>query len=285
MVDFADYDQVRHKSIFTEFEFSRAIMELFDTHAHLSYSPLIEVVDQVVAKAGENGVTRIAAIGTDLKSSLTCVELAERFEGVFASVGIHPTSGHHATVGQWQEITALLDHPKVIALGETGLDCYWDDCPLDIQQQWFATHIRTSHKSGKPLVVHLRESESEIIEAFEQQHDGGRINGIMHSYAGSVEAAHRFLEYGMYISFAGMVTFKNAQAIRNVASQVPLDRMLVETDSPYLTPHPHRGKKPNTPEMVVHTASCLANLLDIAPEEFARQTTENALRVFQLESD
>ena len=225
----------------------------------------------------------MTAIGTDLKSSLSCVKLAEQFDGVFASVGIHPTGAHQATTGQWNEIVDLLDNPNVVALGETGLDCYWDDCPLEIQQPWFATHIRKSHECGKPLVVHQRESEAEILQSFEQNHDSGQINGIMHSFTGTLKTAQRCLDYGMYISFAGMVTFKNAQSIRDVATQIPLDRILVETDSPYLTPHPHRGKKPNKPEMVVHTAQCLAELLGIPIEEFASTTTQNANRVFKLE--
>ena len=258
-------------------------MKLFDTHAHLSYPPLIDEAQQIVNSAIQAGVTRMTAIGTDLKSSLSCVKLAEQFDGVFASVGIHPTGAHQATTGQWNEIVDLLDNPNVVALGETGLDCYWDDCPLEIQQPWFATHIRKSHECGKPLVVHQRESEAEILQSFEQNHDSGQINGIMHSFTGTLETAQRCLDYGMYISFAGMVTFKNAQSIRDVATQVPLDRILVETDSPYLTPHPHRGKKPNKPEMVVHTAQCLAELLGIPIEEFASTTTQNANRVFKLE--
>lgn len=260
-------------------------MQLFDTHAHLSYEPLSGKAQQIVSEASAAGVTRIVAIGTDLRSSLQCVELADKFDGVYASVGIHPTGCHQATVGQWNEIVALLEHPKVVALGETGLDCYWDDCPLPIQEQWFATHIQQSHESGKPLVVHLRDSETEILSSFEQHHNDGRIHGIMHSFTGSWSTAEKCLEYGMYISFAGMLTFKNAQAIRDVAAQVPVDRLLVETDSPYLTPAPHRGKKPNQPKMVVHTAQCLAEVLDLSLEEFAEKTTQNAIRVFGLAAE
>ena len=257
-------------------------MQLFDTHAHLSYEPLASSAEEVIRDAKASGVTQIAAIGTDLRSSLQCVEIAEKFEGVVASAGIHPTVGHQSTPGQWLEIVELLNHPKVVALGETGLDCYWDDCPLEIQQDWFTQHIQTSHETGKPLVVHLRESESEILNAFEHHHDSGQINGIMHSYTGSWAAAEICLDYGMYISFAGMATFKNAQSIRDVAGQVPLDRILVETDSPYLTPHPHRGKKPNKPEMVVHTAGVLAELFEMSLTDFANATTANAERVFRL---
>ena len=259
-------------------------IQLFDTHAHLSYDPLAAMAEQVVRDAVAMGVTRITAIGTDLRSSLQCIDLAERFEGVYASAGVHPTGCHKATRGQWQEIIALLEHPKVVALGETGLDCYWDDCPLSIQQEWFALHIQQSHESGMPLVVHLRDSENEILSSFEQHHSNGKVNGIMHSFTGSWATAEKCLDYGMYISFAGMLTFKNAQAIRDVAAQVPIDRMLVETDSPYLTPVPHRGKKPNEPKRVIHTAECLAEVVGMTIEDFAQQTTANALRVFGLDA-
>lgn len=257
-------------------------VHLFDTHAHLSYEPLANMAENVVSEATAAGVTRITAIGTDLRSSLQCIQLAERFDGVFASVGIHPNGCHQATIGQWREIEALLTHPKVVALGETGIDCYWDDSPISIQQHWFATHIHKSHESGKPLVVHLRDSENEILSSFEQHHDGGRINGIMHSFTGKWSTAERCLDYGMYISFAGMLTFKNAQAVRDVAAKIPVDRLLVETDAPYLTPAPHRGKKPNQPKMVVHTAECLATVLGLTLDDVAAVTTENAMRVFGL---
>lgn len=257
-------------------------MKLFDTHAHLNDPQLIDRETEVIQAADAAGVTQIVAIGTDLKSSLQCVQIAERRPSVYAAVGIHPNSCHLATRGQWIEIKSLLDHSKVVAIGETGLDCYWDDCPLQTQQTWFAMHIELSHATGKPLVIHMRDSEHEILAALNDHQKEGRINGIMHSFTGTWETAQKCLEYGMYISFAGMVTFKNAASLREIAKRVPLDRILVETDSPYLTPHPHRGKRPNQPEMVAHTASCLADVCGIEIEEFAKLTTDNANRVFQI---
>lgn len=258
-------------------------LRLFDTHAHLNDPTLEAMGDQLYRQMADNGVHFATAIGIDLHSSLQCLEIAESNNAVFAAVGVHPCSAHQANDFHWQEILELYDRPKVVAVGETGLDCYWDDCPLDIQKEWFGKQIKTSHETGKPLVVHMRESEQEVLEQFKATNDGGRINGIMHSFTGSWEAAETCLDYGMYISFAGMVTFKNAQAIRDVAVQVPNDRILIETDSPYLTPHPHRGKRPNHPALVRHVAECLAELKGMSLEEFGLLTTNNAKRVFQIE--
>ena len=257
-------------------------LNLFDTHAHLDSPSLLELGEELFGEAQAVGVNYINAIGTDLESSRRCVEIAESNHGVFATVGVHPTACHLAELAHWDEIRELAGRESVIGLGETGLDCYWDDCPLEIQQQWFPKHIKLSHETHLPIVVHQRESETEILESFAACHDAGRINGVMHSYTGTWAAAQTCLDYGMYISFAGMVTFKNATDIQEIARQVPLDRILVETDSPYLTPHPHRGKKPNQPAMVVHTAKFIAELRGIDEAEFAQTSTENAKRLFGI---
>ena len=259
-------------------------MHFFDTHAHLNDPALIDRIGEVLADARNAGVSKIVAIGIDLRSSYQCIELAKSDDGIFASVGVHPNSCHNSNDAQWKEIIQLAKDPNVVALGETGLDCYWDDCPLATQQPWFARHIQLSHETGLPIVVHLRDSEQQILESFEKENLDGSINGIMHSFTGTWETAKRCLDYGMYISFAGMVTFKNAQAIREVAKNVPNDRILIETDSPYLTPHPHRGKKPNHPAMVIHTAECLAQVRGTNLETIAELTTANASRVFQIKN-
>ena len=257
-------------------------MSLFDTHAHLNDPQLLARESQVIADANSAGVSRIVAIGIDLKSSLECLEIARRNHRVYASAGVHPNGCHLANRNQWKEIRQLLSDPHVVAIGETGLDCYWDDCPLQIQQEWFARHIELSHDSGYPLVVHMRNSEEQILESFHRQHRDGRINGIMHSFTGSLETAFACLDYGMYISFAGMVTFKNADNLREIATRIPRDRLLIETDSPYLTPHPFRGRRPNEPKMVIHTAECLADVLRLDFGTFAELTSENAKRVFKI---
>ena len=255
-------------------------MRLFDTHAHLSYPPLSEMESEILEKAAAAGLEGICAIATNLQSSYACVDIAERNENVFASVGIHPNEAHKGTRDHWAEIKQLAKRPEAVALGETGLDRHWDDCPFETQQEWFVKHIELSHETELPLVVHMRECEQDILETFRQHHNQGQIIGIMHSFTGKAETAKECLDFGMYVSFAGMVTYKNAADLREVAKEIPLDRLLVETDSPYLTPHPHRGQRPNLPHMVQHTAACLAEVLEMSPEEIGEATTENARRVF-----
>lgn len=257
-------------------------MRLFDTHAHLSYPDLAKIESEVLDSAAAAGLEGICAIGTDLRSSYACVELAERHEMVYACVGIHPNDAHNANRDHWKEIQKLAENKKVVALGETGLDRHWDDCPFEIQQEWFVKHIQHSHETQLPLVVHMRECEQDILETFRQHHKQGQITGIMHSFTGTADTAKECLDFGMYISFAGMVTYKNAANLRDVARDIPLDRLLIETDSPYLTPHPHRGKRPNQPHMVQHTAVCLAELLNVSQDEIGKRTTENAKRVFGI---
>lgn len=258
-------------------------MKLFDTHAHLTDPSLVQVQGKLLVDAKADGIVGICSIATDLRSSYACLAIAQQNEGVYASVGVHPNQAHQATDDHWKEIEQLCTKPEVVALGETGLDRHWDDCPLDIQQEWFVKHIKLSHQSRLPLVVHMRDCEQDILETFRRHHREGEIVGIMHSFSGAWETACECLNFGMYISFAGMVTFKNAADLREVAKQVPIDRMLIETDSPYLTPHPHRGRRPNQPKMVKYTAQCLAKVKGLDVEEFGEITTENARRVFRLD--
>ena len=258
-------------------------MPLFDTHAHLDNQQLSDDAAAVVERANNAGVESMTAIGTDLPTSQKCVGLARQFDGVYAAVGVHPTVCHTDEVaGCWDEIVTLAQQPAVVAIGETGLDLHWDKTTLDAQRQWFQQHIDLSFETGKPLVIHMRDCEQEIVSMLESSAIGGSINGIMHSFTGSLESAQRCLELGMYISFAGMVTFKKSDDLRSVAAEIPADRILIETDAPYLSPHPLRSKRPNEPAYIVHTAACLADVRDISPEELGRVTTENAKRVFQI---
>ena len=257
-------------------------MRLFDTHAHLDDPQLRPEIDRWLGEIRNHGLVGVTSIATNATTSEACVELAESYPEIYASVGVHPNSAHQATVDDWKRILRLVEHERVVAIGETGLDLYWDDCPLPIQQDWFARHIELMQQTGKPLVVHMRDCEQEILEALRPHTTQGPIHGIMHSYCGSWETARQCLEWGMHISFAGMVTFKKSDAIREVAARVPLDRLLIETDSPYLTPHPIRGKRPNHPANVRYTAECLAGVFGMSVEEIAETTTQNAHRVFDL---
>jgi TatD DNase family protein len=256
-------------------------MELFDTHAHLDDHQLAGDLPNVVARAATAGVTNILAVGTDVKSSRNCLTYATQWSGVFASAGIHPNHAAEAQPGDWDEIVTLTRQPKVVALGETGLDLYWKDTPLALQQDYFDRHIRLAHETGLPFIVHLRETAAEILAMLTEARKRGELRGVMHSFTGTAEQAAQFLGLGLHISFAGMLTFKKSEDLRAVAATIPADRLLVETDSPYLSPDPFRGKRPNEPARVVHTAACLAFVRGVSLEALAAQTTGNAEELFR----
>jgi TatD DNase family protein len=178
-------------------------------------------------------------------------------------------------------VVALTDSPEVVALGETGLDLYWKDTPLPQQQDYFDRHIRLSQQTGLPLVIHQRECAAEILAMLREARQRGPLRGIMHSFTGDEAMAAECVDLGLHISFAGMVTFKKSDDLRRVAAVVPADRLLVETDSPYLSPHPHRGQRPNEPALVVHTAACVAEARGMPLDELARLTTANALALLR----
>jgi TatD DNase family protein len=252
----------------------------FDTHAHLADEHLLLQAAEIIERARTAGVTRILSVGTELASTRACIDLATAHAGVFASAGIHPNHIAEAHPGDWDEIVRLAQSPKVVALGETGLDLYWKDTPLADQQDYFDRHIHLSQETGVPLIIHQRESAAEILVMLREARKRGPLSGVMHSFTGSSEQASEFLSLGMHISFAGMVTFNKSDDLRAVAREVPADRLLVETDSPYLSPEPFRGKRPNEPARVVHTAECLAHERGVALADLAAQTTANALALF-----
>lgn len=255
---------------------------LFDTHAHLEDEQLLPMLGQVLENASSAGLVGITAIGTTAVTSSKCAQLAKEYPQIHSAVGIHPNHCQDATELDWQEILNLSKQSEVVAIGETGLDRYWDYCPIEQQRIWFAKHIELSFETEKPLVIHMRECESDILAMLNEHQRNGKVIGIMHSFAGSWETARQCLDLGMYISFAGMLTFKKSNELREVAARIPEDRILVETDSPYLTPHPHRSQRPNQPAMVCHTASCLADVRGVDLELISSITTANAKRVFNL---
>lgn len=259
-------------------------MRLFDTHAHINDPRFDTCREEVMSRAREAGLIGIMAIGTDLPTSEKCCDLALQFEDVHAVVGIQPNYVGDAEADHWDRVVSLAERPEVKALGETGLDCYWEDNPpLDQQQDYFDRHLRLSQSSGLPFVVHMRESGEEVYAMLEEAAQRAPLSGIMHSFTGDWSLAERCLNLGMHISFAGMVTFKRSDDLRSVAARVPMDRILIETDSPYLTPHPHRGKRPCEPHYVQHTAQCIADAREMEAADFAEQTTRNALKLFGLE--
>jgi TatD DNase family protein len=253
---------------------------MFDTHAHLADEHLLPHAAEIIVRARSAGVTRILSVGTELTSTRACIDVATAHAGVFASAGIHPNHVAEAQPGDWDEIVQLAKSPQVVALGETGLDLHWKDTPLPDQQDYFDRHIRLSQKSQLPLIIHQRESVAEVLVMLQEARKRGALRGVMHSFTGTPDQAADFLGQGMHISFAGMLTFKKSDDLRAVARDVPADRLLVETDSPYLSPEPFRGKRPNEPARVVHTAECLAHERGVALADLAAQTTANALALF-----
>lgn len=257
------------------------LMSLIDTHAHLDQEEFDADRPEVVARALAAGVETMIAIGTTADSSAACVALAAAFPCLRAAVGIQPNYCAAAQPGDWDRIVELARRPGVVALGETGLDRYWDYTPLGVQQDYFQRHVRLSQQTGLPFVVHTRHSDADVLAMLEEARRGGPLAGVMHSFTGTADTARACVELGLYISFAGMVTFKKSEALRAVAAAVPDERILVETDSPYLAPHPLRGRR-NEPANLVHTAACLAAVRGQTVEDFAALTTANARRLFGL---
>jgi TatD DNase family protein len=251
-------------------------MRLFDTHAHLDDSEFEGRLDAVLDRARTAGVIHVLTVGTTAESSQAAVQLASRHDMLSAAVGIQPNCCADARPGDWDKIVQLLDREQVVAIGETGLDRHWDDTPFALQQDYFDRHLRLSQERDLPFVVHMRECEQDVLKMLREARRRGPLRGIMHSFTGSLSAALECVELGLHISLAGMVTFPKSDELRRVAGEIPADRILVETDAPYLAPQPVRGKRPNEPGWVAHTAACLAEVRGTDAEAFAEQTTTNA---------
>ncbi len=220
------------------------------------------------------------SIGCSWGSSQKCLYLSSVFPNVYASVGIHPNYTSDASSDHWDRIVTMARQPQAVAVGETGLDRYWDFCPFDLQQDYFDRHLRLSQETGLPFIVHMRECEQDILEMLMEARQRGPLRGVMHSFTGDQTMADQCMELGLYISFAGMVTYKKNEALREVAAHIPLERILVETDSPYLSPHPLRSKRPNQPAFMVHTAQCLADVKEIPLAKLAAHTVKNTYQLF-----
>ena len=255
-------------------------MAWIDTHAHLADKSLANQLDGVLTRALQASVTKVICVAVDAETCAKAIAIAESKDAVWASVGIHPNYAHQESPTDWDRIVEMTDHPRVCALGETGLDRHWDDCPFDIQQANFERHWRLSRETNLPLIIHMRDCEAEMLEALEQQAKNVPLRGVMHSFSGTTETARRCLEFGLFVSFAGMLTYKKSEELRKTAKTIPLGRILVETDCPYLTPEPNRSRRPNEPSFVVHTAKCLAETIGISVKELAEITTDNANRLF-----
>ncbi len=230
-----------------------------------------------MARATAAGLVGVLAVGIDASSSQASLLLSPT-----VAVGIQPNSAAEAKPGDWDEILEMADRAEVVALGETGLDRYWDRTPFPLQEEYFARHLTLSRKLKKALVIHCREAEADTVRMLKADFDRhGPVRGVMHSYCGDADSMHACLLMGLYVSFAGMITYNTAANLRELAKVVPLDRLLVETDCPYLAPVPERGKR-NEPAFVRHTAACIAKSRGLDPAEIGRVTTANARTLFSL---
>ena len=265
-------------------------MQLIDTHAHLDDDRFDDIRDEVVARATEAGIAKIICIGTTSKTSLKCVEIAERYPTVYAAVGIQPNYAGEQTEDDWELVAGLVGRPKVVAIGETGLDYYWDEVSPEIQEPFLRRHLELARQHDLPFVIHMREPKDgqstpcceHLLRVMRETSNGNPLKGVMHSYTGNAAFAESFLDLGLMISFAGMVTYKSAADIREVAKLVPADRLLIETDSPYLSPHPKRGQRPNEPALVRLTAECVADVRGLELPQLAEITTTNAVKLFNF---
>lgn len=252
---------------------------LVDSHCHLDYPELAGDAAGVVARARNAGVRHMLTIGTKITAFDGVLAMAERFPNVSCSVGIHP---HEAGVEPATDVEKLMDlarHPKVVAFGETGLDFYYEHSPRADQERSFRVHIAAARAAGLPVIIHTRDADAETADILGAAMTEGPFTGVIHCFSSGRELAEKVLELGFYISFSGIVTFKKADALREVAKTVPMDRILVETDSPYLAPMPHRGKT-NEPAFVAETAAVVAGLKGVTRDELAMQTTANFFQLF-----
>ncbi|MCR2823367.1 TatD family hydrolase [Lederbergia panacisoli] len=254
---------------------------LFDTHVHLNDDQYAEDMDEVIARAKDAGVEYMVVVGFDRKTIQKALEIIHEHDFIYASVGWHPVDAIDMTEDDLIWLEEVAAHPKVVALGEMGLDYHWDKSPKDIQKDVFRKQIRLAKKINMPIIIHNRDATQDIIEILREE-NAEEIGGIMHCFSGSAEVAKQCLDLNFYISLGGPVTFKNAKKPKEVAIQVPLDRLLIETDCPYLAPHPYRGKR-NEPSYVRLVAEQIADLKSLSLEEVAQITTANAKKVFGID--
>ena len=254
-------------------------MELYDSHCHLDPMRFGAELGDVLARARAAGVTRMTVIGTRAADGEAAADLAAREPGIVAAVGVHPNDVAEAEPGEWDRVVRLVESGRAAAVGETGLDWYRTTAPRDLQREWFARHLDLARRSSLPVVIHTRESIRDTLDMLRDAVACGPLRPILHSFTGSAAEAAEAIDLGCHLGFAGMVTFRSSTALREVAAAVPLDRLLVETDSPFLAPEPLRGRR-NEPANVVHTARCLALARGESLEAFAAATTANARRVF-----
>lgn len=256
-------------------------MKLIDTHCHLTFKQLAGDIEAVLERSKAAGIAGWVTVGTDLLHSRKSVELANRFENMYAAAGIHPHDAKDVTEDTLSELEKLSRNEKVVAIGETGLDFHYNFSPPQIQKKVFAQHLGLADKLNLPVIVHCREAFDETMEIL-AQHSGKSKKLVFHCFDGNAEQARVVLEHGFYISFTGVVTFKNAEQTREAVRQVPLERLMVETDCPYMSPEPMRKQKVNEPSLMIHTARSLAELKGIDIEEFSAAISKTSMEFFGI---
>ncbi|MGO1369887.1 MAG: TatD family hydrolase [Senegalia sp. (in: firmicutes)] len=253
---------------------------LVDSHAHLDDKRFDNDREDLIKNLRENNIEFIINPGADLKTSRKAVKLAKENENIYAAVGVHPHDAGDMDENTIAELKKLAKEEKVVAIGEIGLDYYYDNSPREIQKKWFKEQIKLAKELDLPIIIHDRDAHEDTYNILKEENDE-KLRGIMHCYQSSLEMSKQFIELGFFISLAGPVTFKNAKTPKEVASGVSLDNLLIETDSPYLTPHPYRGKR-NEPKHVKHVAQMIADLKGISIEEVIQKTNQNAKKIFGI---
>ena len=256
-------------------------MELIDTHCHLTFGELAGDVKAVLARSKDAGVTSWITVGTDTQQNRKAIELAGKFKNMYATVGIHPHEAGNVTAETIAELKKLAQNVKVVAIGETGLDFHYDFSKPQDQKRVFAQHLKIAAELNLPVIIHCREAFDDTMEILER-HGCGVKRAVFHCFGGSAEQAKIVLDYGFYISFTGVITFKNAEKTQQAAKIVPLDRLMLETDCPYMSPEPMRKQKINEPAFMIHTARCLAELKQMHLADFAKAITATSKAFFAL---
>ena len=252
-----------------------------DTHVHLNADQYETDVDEVIARALKAGVTKMIVVGFDRKTINKAMELIEEYPFIYAVIGWHPVDAIDCTEEDLAWIESLTVHPKVVGIGETGLDYHWEKSSKAIQQELFRKQIKLAQKVNLPIIIHNRDATADVVRILKEE-NAEKTGGIMHCFGGSVETAKECIKMNFFISLGGPVTFKNAKMPKEVATKIPLKNLLIETDAPYLAPHPYRGKR-NEPALVTLVAEEIARLKELTIEEVARVTTENALNIYKIQ--
>lgn len=253
---------------------------LIDSHVHLDDRKFDDDRERLIENLKNNNIELVINIGADVETSIASVALADKYDVIYAAVGVHPHSASEVNAQVMDKLRELSQNKKVIAIGEIGLDFYYDNSPRDVQRKWFKEQLKLAKEVDLPVIIHSRDASQETFDTLKENQDGN-LRGVLHSFSGSPEMAMNYTEMGFYISIGGPVTFKNARVVREVAEIVPLDKLLIETDCPYLTPEPYRGKR-NEPVYVRYTAEKIAEVRGISYEELVKATNENAKRLFKI---